>query len=664
MPFKYCTKRLLIALAISSGVALSGCQSQPAQPTNQISQNEQNLHITAQDLYVVDCLLPGQVRQLGGQFTYVTPRRAIQTNAQDCAKRGGEFVAFDRANYQTALKVWLPAAERGEAEAQNHVGEIYQKGLGSAPDYIQAAAWFEKAAQQGDARAQINLGHLYEKGWGVEKNPAKALNYYRLASGIRNGQLEITSEEVNRLRQQQALENQRLREEVLQLTDQLAITQEALNKREQTLNEQKKNLKRLELQLQNLDQNDMQSRIETEKKLARLQQLIVRQEKEIARYQSSTQNLLTRLGANEIPAGNAMQIDIISPELLTTRGEPSAIVMAHVSDYEVVGKIAHPDQIRSLKINDENALDYLKANGLFQYPLTVAADNTPVKIEAISENGIKSNRQFVISKQPEIRVSSRQTSAQFNQRLSSDIGHYHALVIGNNQYLHQSRLTTAENDAKSVALNLEQQYGYETTVLLNATLDEMVRAFAQFQNTLTKNDNLLIYFAGHGILDSDSDKGYWLPIDAKDGQPETWLANDRITDFIAAMEAHHVLVVADSCYAGTLSGAAIRPLPEDASDQDLLFISRVKARTVLTSGGLQPVLDNTGAQHSVFASALLEILNDNVGLMEGYRIFQNLREIMSRSATAAKLRQAPEYSALQHAGHEGSEYFFLGGARS
>ena len=78
----------------------------------------------AEDLLVVDCLLPGQIRQLGRQASFMSARRPIRTTQADCEIRGGEYVAYDRANYQTALKVWLDAAMGGSAEAQNAVGEI------------------------------------------------------------------------------------------------------------------------------------------------------------------------------------------------------------------------------------------------------------------------------------------------------------------------------------------------------------------------------------------------------------------------------------------------------------------------------------------------------------------------------------------------------------
>ena len=113
-----------------------------------------------QDLYIVDCLLPGQVRQLGNT-TYMTPRRPVSTTAVDCRIRGGEYVAYDRADYKTALKVWMPAAEGGDADAQNTVGEIFERGLGTEPNYVVAAHWFELAANQGHKGAQFNLGNLY-----------------------------------------------------------------------------------------------------------------------------------------------------------------------------------------------------------------------------------------------------------------------------------------------------------------------------------------------------------------------------------------------------------------------------------------------------------------------------------------------------------------------
>ena len=149
--------------------------------------------IDADKLHVVDCQLPGQVRKLGGSLSYLGPRRAVRTTAIECEIRGGEYVAYDRADYATSLRVWQPLAERGDAQAQVYVGEIYEKGLGVAPDYTQAVAWYEKAAKQGNVLAMNHAAYLYEQGLGVPKDPVRALNLYRNAAGITTDDLTFES---------------------------------------------------------------------------------------------------------------------------------------------------------------------------------------------------------------------------------------------------------------------------------------------------------------------------------------------------------------------------------------------------------------------------------------------------------------------------------------
>src|SRR5690606_931830 len=185
----------------------------------------------AEQLLTVDCLLPPQVRKLGSNFSYAAARRPIKTSGADCEIRGGEYVAYDRADYRTALTVWLPQAQAGDAEAQNYVGQIYEKGLGLPADYQTAAHWYQLAADQGYAQALINLGYLYEKGLGVAKDSVKALNLYRLASGIQDDSLQFASavevarvsrEELSKLQSQLDAErqkNERFQAEIAAIRD-------------------------------------------------------------------------------------------------------------------------------------------------------------------------------------------------------------------------------------------------------------------------------------------------------------------------------------------------------------------------------------------------------------------------------------------------------------
>lgn len=153
----------------------------------------------ADDYMVVDCLLPGRVRRLGGNHTFLTPRRPVRTTAKDCRIRGGEYTEFDRASYGSALKVWLGEAKTGDPEAQYYVGQIHEEGLGQEPDYEAAAHWYRMAAEQGYSPAELALGYLYETGLGVEQSSEEALLWYRRASDLPDDVVVMTESEQREL---------------------------------------------------------------------------------------------------------------------------------------------------------------------------------------------------------------------------------------------------------------------------------------------------------------------------------------------------------------------------------------------------------------------------------------------------------------------------------
>jgi len=95
--------------------------------------------------------------------------------------------AYERGDYETALKKFLPLAEQGHAGAQNHLGELYAEGKGVPQDYTEAMKWYRLAADQGDAWAQSNLGWMYRKGQGVPQDYAEAVKWYRLAADYEKG---------------------------------------------------------------------------------------------------------------------------------------------------------------------------------------------------------------------------------------------------------------------------------------------------------------------------------------------------------------------------------------------------------------------------------------------------------------------------------------------
>ncbi len=90
--------------------------------------------------------------------------------------------AFERNDYVTAIKLWRPLAEQGNASIQDIMGAMYKEGLGVTQDYKEAVKWWKLAAEQGYASAQTSLGVRYEKGQGVTQNYKEAVRLYRLAA--------------------------------------------------------------------------------------------------------------------------------------------------------------------------------------------------------------------------------------------------------------------------------------------------------------------------------------------------------------------------------------------------------------------------------------------------------------------------------------------------
>ncbi len=70
--------------------------------------------------------------------------------------------AYDRGDYDTALKEFRPLAEQGHTEAQWSLGVMYERGRGVPKDYVQAYRWYTLAASQGDDLAEKFKDYLGE----------------------------------------------------------------------------------------------------------------------------------------------------------------------------------------------------------------------------------------------------------------------------------------------------------------------------------------------------------------------------------------------------------------------------------------------------------------------------------------------------------------------
>jgi len=198
---------------------------------------------------------------------------------------------------------------------------------------------------------------------------------------------------------------------------------------------------------------------------------------------------------------------------------------------------------------------------------------------------------------------------------------------------------------------LRSEYGFKVETLTDASREETLKAISKIRKLASKKDNVLIYYAGHGWSNDDTDDGFWLPVDSSMDNEVNWIPNTDIIRSVRRMDAKHVIVVADSCFSGTLT-RGVNIVKKESN-----FIEKIvnkKARTVLTSGGLEPVTDGGGLGHSIFASAFLSILSENQGVIDGSNLFNILRDKVVTNSD-----QTPEYGNIRKTGHDGGDFLFV-----
>jgi TPR repeat protein len=237
-------------------------------------------------------------------------------------------------------------------------------------------------------------------------------------------------------------------------------------------------------------------------------------------------------------------------------------------------------------------------------------------------------------------------------------GNYYALVIGIDNYQSPlATLKTAVGDAKAVGNLLHDRYGFKVVYLLdqNATRFNILDALSKYRNTLGENDSLLIYYAGHGVSDREAQKAYWLPVDADSGTSPNRIIADDLTTGVRVLPSRHVLIVSDSCYSGALTRDANTPVPSDGQAAFLNRMLRSRSRTLMASGGDEPVSDSGSNGHSVFAYAVLRALETaDQPMFTASDLFYGY----VRQQVAGRSEQLPQYSIIRNSDHDEGDFVF------
>jgi hypothetical protein len=500
-------------------------------------------HLSEEQLMIVDCLLPGQVRQLGNFATSLSARRPQKLPAHECAQAGGEF-ALASKDPARALAIWLPFAQQGQAEAQTQVGEMYERGIGTVADPATAASWYARAVAQGDSRAMINLASLHERGLGVKRDPVLAARLFRQASG-----------------------------------------------------------------------------------------------------QAGVPGRIT--------------IDLVDPVIVVpTREQDGASPLVPLGGEgarrEIRGRVSSDAGLRQLMFNNRPlAVD---AQGVFRAEIDLSQGGADARFTAVDRQGGQASLHFRA-----VPGGSTPPPLKLNHGLPNT--RFHALIIANQAYRHWPKLNNPANDAQDLKRMLEQRYGFETTLLIDSTRRELFATFNTLRSKLKPEDNLLVFYAGHGDIEESTQRGYWVPVDGEKDNRSNWVSVVDVTDQINALGVRQVLVIADSCYSGTMARTALPVADADLVGERrweaLRAISQLRARVAMTSGGLEPVVDGGAGRNSLFARSLLDVLDAVREPIETRRLFDAVAARFSLRAQRLRVQQKPQYAPIRFAGHEAGDFVFV-----
>ena len=272
----------------------------------------------------------------------------------------------------------------------------------------------------------------------------------------------------------------------------------------------------------------------------------------------------------------------------------------------------------------------------------------------------RKQRQYVTMRSPFERLPD---TSKIRLPKNVKLGKYYALVVGNNNYKYLPVLKNARNDARAVQKILNDEYNFETQLLLDVTKKTYYEAAKELLEKVGENDLVLFYYAGHGF--ETKNDSYWLPIETEQdiaSYERQGVSSDVVSRWIKAMPAKHVFVITDSCYSGR-GIEATGGVKWNVQDLELAlpFYLNNRSRTMLTSGGNRPVLDGDGegGEHSVFTKELIGLLEENRGVLTGEALYAYLLQRVKSRAQGFNVNQSPKFGKIVKADHGSGQFVFL-----
>jgi hypothetical protein len=330
-------------------------------------------------------------------------------------------------------------------------------------------------------------------------------------------------------------------------------------------------------------------------------------------------------------------IKIISPDV-----KVNAITNSDIPDVDVLGRITDDvSGIDHIFVNNEECT--LSNDGLFVKKIHLAKGINKINIYAVDkkDNFAETNLFFSYNPEPTAITSALNVTGKF-----------YALLIGINEYNDPNlpNLDYPVGDAENLfnVLTIDYLFDKENIILLkNAKRADINIALDKIAQKITPEDNLLIFYAGHGWWDQKADIGYWLPADASKEYKTEWFRNSTLCDYIREINSKHTLLITDACFGGSIFKT--RSVSMEAN-KAIQLLYDLPSRKAMTSGTLTEVPDR-----SSFVKFLIERLHENKEkCLSSEQLFSSFRIAVINNSDVI-----PQYGEIKNVGDQGGDFIFI-----
>lgn len=256
------------------------------------------------------------------------------------------------------------------------------------------------------------------------------------------------------------------------------------------------------------------------------------------------------------------------------------------------------------------------------------------------------------NKQPVTQVQQVNEVPKPEANLLPGVGKYYALVIGINEYVDPqiTNLDRPIQDAEMFYNTITTRYTFDrenVRFLRNATYADIVESLDYFAKVVGREDNFLIFYAGHGYWDRESEVGYWLPADARRSSKVAWFRNSTLRDYLREIKSKHTLLISDACFSGGIFKT--RSVFLDAAPA-ISKLYELPSRKAMTSGTLTEVPDQ-----SAFLKYMIDRLQKNTEkYLSAEQLFSSFRVAVINNSNVV-----PQFGEIRDTGDEGGDFIFI-----